>query len=61
MAQYVEALVFDSMPPLGPWLLYSHLDMNEAMMVLIRSMEQGWNGRVMYSMARQARACRIVL
>ena len=61
MARYGEALGFDPMPPLGPWPLYSHLGMKEAMMVLMRSMEQGRNGRVMYSTARRARACLTVL
>ena len=61
MARYGLALGFNPMPPLGPWPLYSHLGMKEAMMVLMRSLEQGRNGRVMYSTARQANACLTVL
>ena len=53
MAPYGEVLGFDPMPPLGHCPLYSHLGMNESTMVLMRSMEQGWTGRDMYSMARR--------
>ena len=61
MAWYGVALGFEPMPPLGPWPLYLHLEMKEAMMTLMRSMEEGRCGRIMYSMARHARVCLTVL
>ena len=62
MARYGRALGLSPMPPLGPWPLYSHLGMKEAMMVLMRSMEKGrGGGRVKYGTARMARACLTIL
>jgi len=62
MARYGAALGFSPMPPLGPWPLYQHLGLKEAMMVLMRSMEKGrGGGRVQYGTARKARATLTVL
>ena len=61
MVRYGLALGFDPLPPLGPWPLHAHLGMREAMMVLMRSLEKGRNGRVVYSTARLARACLTLL
>ena len=45
------------MPVLGPWPLYTHLGMNAAVVVLIRSMEKGRGGAlVKYGTARKAYA-----
>ena len=62
MVCYGAALGFNPMPPLGPWLLYQHVGLKEAMMVLMRSMEKGrGGGRVQYGTARQSWACLTVL
>ena len=63
MATYGDALGYEPMPPLGPWPLYRHLGMSEAIMVLMRSMEKGRGDRatVQYSTARKARATLTVL
>ena len=62
MARYGLALGISPIPPLGPWPLYSHLGMKEAMMVLMRSMETGRGGaRVKYGTARLFRACLTIL
>ena len=62
MTRYGEALGFKPLPKLGPWPLYQHLGMKEAMMVLMRSMEKGRGGKtVQYGTARQSRKCLTVL
>jgi hypothetical protein len=50
------------MPVLGPWGLHSHLGMDAAVMVLMRSMEKGkTGGTVKYGMARKACATLTIL
>ena len=50
------------MPILGPWDLHSHLGMDAAVMVLMRSMEKGKTGEtVKYGNARKACATLTVL
>ena len=55
MARYGRMLGYSPMPILGPWDLHSYLGMNEAVMVLMRSMEKGkTGGMVKYGTARKA-------
>ncbi len=55
-------LGYPPMPVLGPWPLYTHLGMDAAVMVLMRSMEKGKAGAtVKYGTARKARAALTVL
>ena len=62
MTRYGEALGFDPLSRLGPWPLYQHLGMQEAVMVLMRSMEKGrGDKRVQYGTARQSRKCLIIM
>jgi hypothetical protein len=62
MARYGAMLGYSPMPILGPWALYTHLGMDAAIMVLMRSMEKGKVGAtVKYGTARKARATLTVL
>lgn len=62
MAKYGQMFRYSPMPVLGPWPLYTHLGMDAALMVLLRSMEMGKAGAtVKYGMARKARAMLTVL
>jgi hypothetical protein len=63
MIKYGSMLRFDPLPPLGPWPLYQHLGMAEAVMVLMRSMEKGRGAKstVQYGTARKSRATLTVL
>lgn len=62
MARYGDMLRFAPMPVLGPWPLHTHLGMDAAVMVLMRSMEKGKTGAtVKYGTARKARATLTVL
>ena len=62
MARYGQMFRYSPMPVLGPWPLYTHLGMDAALMVLLRSMEMGKAGAtVKYGMARKARAMLTVL
>jgi hypothetical protein len=62
MARYGQMFRYSPMPVLGPWPLYSHLGMDAALMVLLRSMEKGKTGAtVKYGTARKARATLTVL
>jgi hypothetical protein len=55
-------LYYSPMPGFGPWDLHSHLGMDAAVMVLMRSMEKGkTGGTVKYGTARKARATLTVL
>ncbi len=57
MARYGRMLNYKPMPPLGPWPLYAHLGMAQAVMLLLRSMEKGRGGGfVQYGTARKVRA-----
>jgi hypothetical protein len=57
MAQYGQIVAYPPMPVLGPWGLHSHLGMDAAIMVLMRSMEKGQAGAtVKYGTGRKARA-----
>ena len=44
MARYGQMFRYSPMPVLGPWPLYTHLGMDAALMVLLRSMEKGKAG-----------------
>ena len=62
MARYAHALGVDPFPSLGPFALGQHLGMKEAMMVVMRSMEQGRkNATVQFGTARQARSTLTIL
>lgn len=62
MIKYGKMLHFSPMPSLGPWPLYAHLGMKEAIMVLMRSQEKGkGSGTVKYATARQIRATTTIL
>jgi hypothetical protein len=62
MARYGQMLHYLPMPILGPWGLHSHLGMDAAVMVLMRSMEKGKTGAtVKYGTARKARAMLTIL
>jgi hypothetical protein len=62
MSQYGRMFRYPPMPVLGPWLLYAHLGLDAALMVLMRSMEKGKTGAtVKYGTARKARATLTVL
>ena len=62
MARYGQMFRYSPMPVLGPWPLYTHLGMDAALMVLLRSMEKGKAGAtVKYGMARKARPMLTVL
>jgi hypothetical protein len=62
MARYGKMFGYPPMPVLGPWPLYSHLRMDAAIMVLMRSMEKGKAGAtVKYGTARKTRAMLTVL
>jgi hypothetical protein len=62
MARYGRMFRYPPMPTLGPWPLYTHLGMDAAVMVLMRSLEKGKsNGTVKYGTARKARATLTVL
>jgi hypothetical protein len=62
MACYGWMLCYLPMPVLGPWNLHSHLGMDAAVMVLMRSMEKGKAGAtIKYGTARKARATLTVL
>lgn len=57
MVKYGTALGYDPLPPLGPFPLYHHGGMTNALMVLMRSTEKGRkHATVQYSTARKARA-----
>jgi hypothetical protein len=56
MARYGRMFQYPPMPVLGPWPLYTHLGMDEAVMVLMQSMEKGRGGGMVWSsMALQGR------
>jgi hypothetical protein len=62
MARYGRMLCYLPMPVLGPRNLHSHLGMDAALMVLMRSMEKGKAGAtVKYDTARKARATLTIL
>ena len=62
MARYGQMFRYVPMPVLGPWPLYTHLGMDAALMVLLRSMEKGrTGGTVKYGTARKACATLTVL
>ena len=62
MARYGLMFRYPPMPVLGSWPLYTHLGMDAAVMVLMRSMEKGRGGAtVKYDTARKARASLTVL
>ena len=63
MIKYGDALRVDPFPPLGPWPLYQHLGMLQAVMVEMRSREKGRGDRrwVQYGTARKSRATLTVL
>jgi hypothetical protein len=62
MKRYGTALGFEPMPPLGPFPLYHHGGMLQALMVLMRSTEKGRKrSTVQYGTARKARATLTVL
>lgn len=62
MAKYGQMFRYSPMPVLGPWPLYTHLGMDAALMVLLRSMEKGKAGAtVKYGTARKARSTLTVL
>lgn len=57
MSRYGDALGLDPMPTLGPFPLYRHNGMLQALMVLMRSTEKGKKkSTVQYSTARKARS-----
>jgi hypothetical protein len=57
MSRYGDALGFLPMPPLGPYPLYQHCGMLEAIMLLMWSMEKGKKkATVQFSTARKVRA-----
>ncbi len=62
MARYGRMFQYPPMPVLGPWPLYTHLGMEAAVMVLMRSMEKGsGGGMAQYGTARKAHAILTVL
>jgi len=64
MIKYGKALRFDPFPPLGPYPLYQHLGMLQAILVEMRSMEKGRGKdgeRVKYGTARGQRSTQTVL
>ena len=62
MARYGSMFQYPPVLVLGPWPLYTHLGMDAAVMVLMRSMEKGRGGASMkYGTARKARATLTVL
>ncbi len=62
MAHYGRMFQYPPMPVLGPWPLYTHLGIEAAVMVLMRSMEKGrGGGMVEYGTARKARATLTIL
>ena len=62
MARYGQMFRYSPMPVLGPWPLYSHLGMDAALMVLLRSIEKGKTGAtIKYGTARKARAMLTVI
>jgi hypothetical protein len=57
LARYGDALDIDTMPSLGPFPLYHHGGMLQALMVLMRSTEKGrMKATVQYGTARKIRA-----
>jgi hypothetical protein len=62
MARYGRMFQYPPMPVLGPWPLFTHLGMDAAVMVLMRSMEkERGGGMVKYGPARKACATLTVL
>jgi hypothetical protein len=62
MSRYGDALGFDPMPSLGPYPLFKHGGMLQALMVLMRSTEKGKKKTtVQYGTARKTRATLTVL
>ena len=62
LSRYGDALGFNAMPVLGPYPLYHHGGMLQALMVLMRSTEKGKKkATVQYSTARKIRATLTVL
>ena len=62
MAHYGEVLGLNPMALLGLWPLYQHLGMEEAMMILMPSIEKGRGGdQVQYRTTRRSEACLTVL
>ena len=63
MIKYGGILRFDPFPPLGPWPLYTHLGMLQALMVVMRSREKGRGDKqfVQHSTARKARGTLTIL
>lgn len=62
MIKYGRQLGLTPMPDLGPWPLYHHGGMLEAVLVVARSMEKGRGGNtVKYATARKLRASLTVL
>ena len=57
MVRYGRAFGFDPLPPLGPWPLYHHLGMLQAIMVVARSQEKGRGDNIFvkYATARKSR------
>jgi hypothetical protein len=62
ITRYGQMFRYSPMPVLGPWPLYTHLGMDTALMVLLRSLEKGkTSATVKYGTARKARATLTVL
>ena len=63
MIKYGGILRFDPFPPLGPWPLYTHLGMLQALMVVMRSREKGRGDKqfVQHSTACKARGTLTIL
>ena len=62
MIKFGATLGFPPLPPLGPWPIYEHMGMKEAIFVLMRSMEPGrGGGKVKYSTARGIRGAATVI
>lgn len=62
MVRYGSTMGFPPLPSLGPWPIYEHHGMKEAILVLMRSMEPGRDGgHVKYATARGIRAAATML